>query len=162
MPLWTNKQIYFFVPKRACISHSAPSLAFLASVFSYNCLHSQACFLLFSLLGFYGLFFISSSRLSNSLFWFYSPSFLCSSQTQPPFLSHPISCSTLSPSRSFVIPKYSWICGLPLECALPLRGYTFKESWPFLFQWLGIADSFLVRGGASRPIPPSLLRFCTV
>lgn len=32
----------------------------------------------------------------------------------------------------FVLPQYSWMCGLPLEHGQLLRGYALRKNWPFL------------------------------
>lgn len=49
----------------------------------------------------------------------------------------------------FVLLKYSWICGLPLQHGRHIKECIRRENWPFLSKQLRIANSYSKRVGTS-------------
>lgn len=55
--------------------------------------------------------------------------------------------------------KHPWMCGFLLEHEQLIRGYVFRENWPFLSQELRVVNSSWIRGGTSCSNMLSFLRF---
>lgn len=58
-----------------------------------------------------------------------------------------------------MLPKYYWICGIPMEHEILTRSYTLRENCLSLFQQLTLTNNFTTRVGILCPFPLFVLRF---
>lgn len=82
----------------------------------------------------------------------------------PPFQSTQLYVSISSKNKieyeeQCLLPKYSWMCGLPLECGWLTRGNILRQNWLFLSQHLTTASSFTSRDRILYTNPLCILGF---
>jgi hypothetical protein len=103
--------------------------------------------------------FISSLRIPCNVFWLCLIPLQCFPNPPTlPYLSNNVFIY-FPDQNKFVLPKYFWTCGLPVEHGQLTRGYTLRENWLSLFQKLTTANGSTARNRIPCSTPLSMLGF---